>query len=99
MNAEQAVAAAQAWIAADPDPETRAELLGYLHAGNTAQLIEVMSGELQFGTAGLRAVVGAGSLRMNRAVVRRTTAGLARYLGSRRSAGAAAPAYAGDRRG
>lgn len=100
MNAEQAVEAARAWIAADPDPETRAELLGYLQTGNTAQLIEVMSGELQFGTAGLRAVVGAGPLRMNRAVVRRTTAGLARYLETRRSAGDAAPLVVGaDARG
>lgn len=95
MNAEQAVEAARAWIAADPDPETRRELLGYVQAGNTAQLIEVMSGELQFGTAGLRALVGAGPLRMNRAVVRRTTAGLARYLAARRSASDPAPIVVG----
>jgi phosphomannomutase len=95
MNAEQAVEAARAWIAADPDPETRRELLGHLQAGDTAQLIEVMSGELQFGTAGLRALVGAGPLRMNRAVVRRTTAGLARYLAARRSVGDPAPIVVG----
>ena len=100
MNAEQAVAAAQAWIAADPDPETRRELLAQVQAGDIAQLIEVMSGELQFGTAGLRALVGAGPLRMNRAVVRRTTAGLARYLTARRSAGDQAPIVVGaDARG
>lgn len=100
MNAEQAVEAARAWIAADPDPETRRELQGYLQAGNTAQLIEVMAGELQFGTAGLRAVVGAGPLRMNRAVVRRTTAGLARFLRARRSDGDSSPIVVGaDARG
>jgi phosphomannomutase len=95
MSPEQAVEAARAWIAADPDPETRQELLSHLQAGDTAQLIEVMSGELQFGTAGLRALVGAGPLRMNRAVVRRTTAGLARYLAARRSSGDLAPIVVG----
>lgn len=80
MNIAEAVAAARAWIAADPDPETRRELQGYLDEPRNDQLLEVMSGALQFGTAGLRAIVGAGPLRMNRAVVRRTTAGVARYL-------------------
>jgi phosphomannomutase len=95
MTPERAVEAARAWIAADPDPETRDELLRHLQAGETAQLIEVLAGELQFGTAGLRAVVGAGPLRMNRAVVRRTTAGLARYLRARRSGGDLAPIVVG----
>jgi phosphomannomutase len=80
MTSEEALEAARAWIAADPDPETRRELSGYVAARKDAQLLEVMSGSLHFGTAGLRAVVGAGPLRMNRAVVRRTTAGVARYL-------------------
>lgn len=80
MNIDQALEAARAWIAADPDPETRRELQGHVDARNDALLLEVMSGSLQFGTAGLRAIVGAGPLRMNRAVVRRTTAGVARYL-------------------
>jgi phosphomannomutase len=80
VNVAEAVAAARAWIAADPDPETRGELQRYLDEQRNAQLLEVMSGSLQFGTAGLRAIVGPGPLRMNRAVVRRTTAGVARYL-------------------
>ena len=67
MNAEQAVEAARAWIAADPDPETRRELLAHLQAGHTTQLIEVMSGALEFGTAGLRAPVPAVRMRAERA--------------------------------
>lgn len=39
-----------------------------------------MAGCLDFGTAGLRGILGAGSNRMNRAVVARTTAGLAKHL-------------------
>jgi len=83
VTSDEALAAARLWIAADPDPETRRELAAYVEARQDAQLLEVMSGSLQFGTAGLRAIVGAGPLRMNRAVVRRTTAGVARYLEAR----------------
>lgn len=75
--------AARAWIAADPDPQTRAELQGFLDARNLAELSERMAGNLEFGTAGLRGVVGAGPNRMNRAVVIRTTRALAEYLRDR----------------
>ncbi len=70
----------RAWIAADPDPATRAELQALLDAGDEAALADRMGGALAFGTAGLRGVVEAGSNRMNRAVVIRTTRGLADYL-------------------
>ncbi len=43
-------------------------------------LAERFDGRLQFGTAGLRAAIGAGPLRMNRLVVRQAAAGLANYL-------------------
>jgi phosphomannomutase len=81
MTPEQAVAAARSWMAADPDLTTRRELQGYVDDESKHDLlIEVMSGALEFGTAGLRAIVGPGPMRMNRAVIRRTTAGVARYL-------------------
>ncbi len=80
MNIDEAIRAAREWIASDPDPETRAQLQALVDERNEALLLEVMSGSLQFGTAGLRAIVGPGPMRMNRAVVRRTTAGVARYL-------------------
>lgn len=80
MKIEEAFAAARAWIASDPDPETRRELLERVEANDASFLLEVMSGALEFGTAGLRAIVGPGPMRMNCAVVRRTTAGVARYL-------------------
>ncbi|TDC15057.1 phospho-sugar mutase [Streptomyces sp. 8K308] len=71
---------ARAWLAEDPDPETRAELAALLDAGDTAALAERFAGTLQFGTAGLRGEMGAGPMRMNRAVVIRAAAGLAGYL-------------------
>jgi phosphomannomutase len=74
---------AEAWIAADPDPVTRAELADLLSAGDTAGLADRFGEPLRFGTAGLRAALGAGPARMNRAVVRRTTAGVARWVTDR----------------
>jgi phosphomannomutase len=74
---------AEAWIAADPDPVTRAELTDLLAAGDTAGLVDRFGEPLRFGTAGLRAALGAGPARMNRSVVRRTTAGVARWVSDR----------------
>ena len=71
---------ARAWIAADPDPTTRDELQALLDAGDNDELAERVGAELEFGTAGLRGIVGAGPNRMNRAVVIRTTRGLADHL-------------------
>lgn len=68
------------WISQDPDPVTRSELEGLIAAGDYDGLADQMDGSLVFGTAGLRAVVEGGSNRMNRAVVIRTTKGLADYL-------------------
>ncbi|MFZ3559474.1 phospho-sugar mutase [Streptomyces sp. BH055] len=71
---------AKTWLAEDPDPETREELAKLIEAGDLEALGERFSGTLQFGTAGLRGELGAGPMRMNRAVVIRAAAGLAAYL-------------------
>jgi phosphomannomutase len=70
---------AERWLAAEPDDDIRAELQDLLD-GPDDVLADRFSDRLQFGTAGLRAAVGAGPLRMNRLVVRQAAAGLARYL-------------------
>lgn len=72
---------ARAWLAADPDPETTSELQALIDAGDEAELRSRMETVLTFGTAGIRGRVGAGPGRMNRAVIIRTTHGLARFLG------------------
>ena len=80
MTPDEIRRAAEAWCLADPDPSTAEELRHLLDAGDLRELADRVSSRLKFGTAGLRAVLGAGPARMNRAVVRTTTAGLARYL-------------------
>jgi len=84
-------AGARAWRDADPDPETRAELDQLLGSGDAAALAERFEGSLAFGTAGIRAAMGAGPMRMNRLVAARVAAGLARYI----AAGDPAAAQAG----
>lgn len=59
------------------DPETRAELEGLTDA---KEIEDRFYRELEFGTGGLRGVMGAGTNRMNRYTVGKATAGLGRYL-------------------
>ena len=82
MDLDDLMKRARAWAEADPDPAARAELEGLLAAPDPSKtdLADRFAGSLEFGTAGLRGVIGAGPNRMNRAVVLRTTWGLARYL-------------------
>ena len=71
---------AKAWLAEDPDPDTRAELQELLESEAVDELADRFSGTLEFGTAGLRGAMGAGPNRMNRVVVIRAAAGLCAYL-------------------
>lgn len=77
---------AKKFLAEDPDPETQRELSALIQkveagdAAARADLEDRFAGTLQFGTAGLRGRVEAGSARMNRAVVIRATWGLGTYL-------------------
>ncbi|GHJ35239.1 phospho-sugar mutase [Streptomyces sp. TS71-3] len=84
---DELIARAEAWLAEDPDPATRDELAALIRAGERKELEARFAGTLQFGTAGLRGELGAGPTRMNRAVVIRAAAGLARYLIARQPDG------------
>ena len=78
-----AVQVARAWLADDPDPDTRADLQALLDAEDLAGIADRFGGRLEFGTAGLRGELGAGPNRMNRVVVTRAAAGLCSYLTAR----------------
>jgi phosphomannomutase len=86
---------ARAWVAGDPDPETRRELDALIEAGAVAELRERFLAELDFGTAGLRGEVGAGPARMNRAVVMRAVRALADHLAQHRADARALPVIVG----
>jgi phosphomannomutase len=87
--------AARAWLAQDPDDETRAELTALIDsasAGDAAALTELhdrFDTRLAFGTAGLRGEIAAGPNRMNRVLVSQAAAGLAGYLLARAAGGEA----------
>jgi phosphoglucomutase len=68
------------WTSEAFDPKTRAEIAALVDAGNVAELEDRFYRTLEFGTGGLRGVVGAGTNRMNPTVVSWATQGLANYV-------------------
>ncbi|MGG1616038.1 phospho-sugar mutase [Paenibacillus sp. NRS-1782] len=76
---KKALESIESWLH-DPyiDEETKQELRAL--EGNEQELEDRFYKELEFGTGGLRGVIGAGSNRMNRYVIGRATQGLARYI-------------------
>lgn len=71
---------ARIWLGAGYDEETRAEVQRMLDASDKTELIESFYRDLEFGTGGLRGIMGAGSNRMNIYTVGAATQGLANYL-------------------
>ncbi len=71
---------AEAWLTDSYDPETRAEVKRMLEADDKTDLIDAFYRDLEFGTGGLRGIMGAGTNRMNIYTVGAATQGLANYL-------------------
>jgi phosphomannomutase len=82
MDPDELRRQAERWLNDDPDPETQEELRALLAQPDPSKtdLADRFATALEFGTAGLRGVIGAGPNRMNRAVVWRATWGLAQRV-------------------
>lgn len=73
-------AKAQEWLSETYDEQTRAEVQALLDAGDPTELIDSFYRSLEFGTGGLRGVMGVGTNRMNIYTVGAATQGLSNYL-------------------
>lgn len=73
-------AKAKLWLTPQYDAETRAEVQAMLDNPDKTPLIEAFYKDLEFGTGGLRGIMGAGTNRMNIYTVGAATQGLANYL-------------------
>ena len=71
---------AQSWLTPAYDAETQAEVKQILENPDKTGLIDAFYKDLEFGTGGLRGIMGAGSNRMNIYTVGAATQGLANYL-------------------
>ena len=82
-NAEliaQCEAKAKQWLAPEFDEETKKAIEKMLDDKDKTNLVEAFYKDLEFGTGGLRGIMGAGSNRMNIYTVGMATQGLANYL-------------------
>jgi len=70
---------AQSWLSGNYDNETKKEVEKMINEGSD-ELIDSFYKELEFGTGGLRGIMGAGPNRMNKYTVGMTTQGLANWL-------------------
>jgi phosphoglucomutase len=80
MNREEITARAQDYIAHETDPSFSDEVKALLQKGDWKELEDRFYRDLEFGTGGLRGVIGGGFNRMNTLVVTRATQGLSDYL-------------------
>lgn len=79
---QKVIAKAQTWLDGSYSAETKAEVKRMLDAPDKTELIESFYKDLEFGTGGLRGIMGAGTNRMNIYTVGAATQGLSNYLKS-----------------
>ena len=77
---KEVTARAQVWLDGNYDAETKAEVRQLLDAEDKTELIEAFYKDLEFGTGGLRGIMGAGTNKMNIYTVGAATQGLSNYL-------------------
>ena len=77
---KQVTERAQIWMGEGYDAETRAEVKKLLEQEDKTELIDAFYRDLEFGTGGLRGIMGVGTNRMNIYTVGAATQGLSNYL-------------------
>jgi phosphoglucomutase len=68
------------WLTGNYDADTKASIQKLIDEGNSTELTDAFYRDLEFGTGGLRGVLGVGSNRMNRYTVGAATQGLSNYI-------------------
>ncbi len=68
------------WLQGDYDEDTKAEIRHLLSEQNHTELTDAFYRDLEFGTGGLRGIMGAGSNRVNKYTLGAATQGLSNYL-------------------
>ncbi len=71
---------ANEWLSGNYDEATKAEVLQLINSEDNTELIDAFYRDLEFGTGGLRGIMGVGSNRMNIYTVGAATQGLSNYL-------------------
>ncbi|MBN1477336.1 phospho-sugar mutase, partial [Candidatus Sumerlaeota bacterium] len=71
---------AREWTGSHCDPATRAEVQALIDADDEDEIRDRFGAQLEFGTGGLRGIVGAGTNRMNRYTAGAASQGLAHYI-------------------
>ncbi|MCR4664066.1 MAG: phospho-sugar mutase [Paludibacteraceae bacterium] len=77
---ERIIRVAESWLSPSYDEETRAAVRRMLDAEDKTELIDSFYRTLEFGTGGLRGIMGPGTNRMNKYIVAQATQGYANYL-------------------
>ncbi|MFW9597660.1 MAG: phospho-sugar mutase [Paludibacter sp.] len=77
---KEVIAKAQLWLDGNYNEETKSEIRRMMDADDKTELIESFYRDLEFGTGGLRGIMGAGTNRMNIYTVGAATQGLSNYL-------------------
>ena len=77
---KQVTAKAEVWLGEGYDAETRAEVKRMMEMDDKTELVDAFYKDLEFGTGGLRGIMGVGTNRMNIYTVGAATQGLSNYL-------------------
>ena len=79
MN-QEIIQKAQSWLNSPIDEQTKSEIRQMIDSADQTDLVDSFYKNLEFGTGGLRGIMGAGSNRMNKYTIGMATQGFANYL-------------------